>query len=79
MLSCILVSCAELVGPENGVISCLLGDDEVPSYEDTCNFTCNTGYELTGSGRRICQSDERWSGPMTLCSRGALYCYAYTL
>ena len=28
-------------------------DDRVPSYEDTCSFTCNTGYELTGSDTRV--------------------------
>ena len=27
-------------------------------YEgDTCSFTCNTGYELTGSSERTCQSN----------------------
>ena len=28
------------------MINCSLGDYH---YEDSCNFTCNTGYELTGS------------------------------
>jgi len=51
-------------------VTCSLGDDEVPSYEDTCNFTCNTGYELTGSDTRTCQSDSSWSGSITNCSRG---------
>jgi len=32
-------------------------------YEgDTYSFTCNTGYELTGSDTRTCQSDGSWSG-----------------
>ena len=32
-------------------------------YEgDTCSFTCNTGYELTGNGTRTCQRDGSWSG-----------------
>ena len=39
-------------------------------YEgDTCSFTCNTGYELTDSDTRKCQSDGSWSGEAT-CSRG---------
>ena len=54
----------------NGMINCSLGDDGVPSYEDTCSFTCNTGYELTGSDTRICQSDGNWSGSDVTCSRG---------
>ena len=40
-------------------------------YEgDTCNFTCNTGYELTGSDTRTCQSDGSWSGSDDVCRRG---------
>ena len=65
-----IVSCPPLDNPSNGTINCSLGDDEVPSYEDTCNFTCDTGYELTGSDTRTCQSDESWSGSDVVCSRG---------
>ena len=54
----------------NGVINCSLGDDVVLSFEDTCNFTCNTGYELTGSDTRACQSDGNWSGSEVMCRRG---------
>jgi len=40
-------------------------------YEgDTCSFTCNTGYELTGSDTRTCQSDGSWSGRDDVCRRG---------
>ena len=52
----------------NGELFCLLGNDGVPSYEDTCSFTCNTGYELTGSDTRTCQSDGSWSGSDVVCS-----------
>ena len=55
------------------MINCSLGDDGVPSYEDTCSFTCNTGYELTGSDTRTCQSDESWNGTDGICRRGNLY------
>ena len=44
-------------------------EDEVPSYEDTCSFTCDTGYELTGSENRTCQSDGSWSGIIAMCKR----------
>ena len=66
----LLVTCPSLDDPTNGMISCTLGDDAVLSYEDTCNFTCNTGYELTGSDTRTCQSDGSWSGDSVMCSRG---------
>ena len=52
------------------MINCSLGDDRVPSYEDSCSFTCNTGYELIGSDTRTCQSDGSWSGSNAECRRG---------
>ena len=69
--------CSSLTNPNNGVISCSLGDDGIPSYEDACSFTCNTSYELTdGSDTRTCQSDGNWSGSDDVCRRGTL-CYTY--
>jgi len=65
-----VVTCPSFIDPNNGVITCLLGDDETPTNEDTCSFTCNTGYELTGSNTRICQNDGSWSGSETMCIRG---------
>ena len=56
------------------MINCSLGDDGVPSYEDTCNFTCNTGYKLTGSDTRTCQSSGDWSGSGVVCRRGMYSC-----
>ena len=70
-----IVLCPTLTNPDNGVMNCPLGDDGVPSYEDTCSFTCNTGYELTGSDTRTCQSDGRWSGTDSVCSKGNLHMY----
>ena len=66
-----VVNCSSLDYPNNGMINCSLGDDVVPSHEDTCNFTCNTGYELTGSDTRTCQSNGSWSGTESMCERGA--------
>ena len=71
-----LVSCPLLSEPSNGVINCLLGADGISSYEDTCSFTCNTGYELTGSESRTCQSDGSWNGSIAACIRGE---YSYCL
>ena len=72
------VSCSILTDPNNGTISCSLGDDGIPSYEDTCSFTCNTGYELTDSDTRICKSDGSWSGSGATCSIGNHKTYSYT-
>ena len=54
--------CPFLDNPTYGCMNCSLGDDEVPTYEDTCSFTCITGYELTGNDIRTCESDGNWSG-----------------
>ena len=73
----LLVSCPSLDDPSNGTVNCSLGDDEVPSFEDTCSFTCDTGYELTGSNTRTCQSDGSWSGSDAVCSRGKYMAFMY--
>jgi len=75
----LLVLCLSLIDPNNGKITCSLGDDEAPSYEDMCDFTCNTGYELTGSDIRTCQSDGSWSGNNTICRRGEMKCVKFWL
>ena len=62
-----IVFCPSLTNLTNGMISCSLGDDGVHSYEDTCSFACNTGYELTGSSERTCQSNGSWSGSSVSC------------
>jgi len=64
---CLLVSCPQLTDPSNGMVDCSLADDGTPSYEDTCSFTCNTGYQLNGSATRTCESNGRWSGSDTMC------------
>ena len=57
------------------MINCSLGDDGILSYEDTCSSTCNTGYELTGSDTRICQSNGSWGGTDFMCRRGRYTIY----
>ena len=58
----------------NGVVNCSLGDDGVHSYKDICNISCNSGYELTGSDTRTCQSDGSWSGAYSVCKKGTYVC-----
>ena len=65
--------CPSLINPDNGVFNCSLGDDEVPTFRDICIATCNTGYELTGSDTRTCQSDGSWSGSNDVCRRGNVW------
>ena len=70
----IIVHCPNLTQLKHGEINCSLGDDGVPSFEDNCSFTCNTGYELTGNGATICQSDGNWTNNDAVC-RGGLCLY----
>ena len=55
---------------ENGKVNCSLGDDGIYSFEDTCTVTCNSGYTLTGSDTRTCQSNGSWNGLDGACNRG---------
>ena len=63
--------CDNLSTPANGeIVSCSSGRVGVGYEGDTCSFTCNTGYELTSSDTRTCQSDGSWSGSDDVCRRG---------
>ena len=70
------VQCPVLSIPMNGGVSCTLMSGMTSSYEDTCSFTCNTGYELTGNDTRTCQSDGNWSDSDVVCIRGIIYILA---
>ena len=63
------ISCPSLSEPSNGIIKCSVKNDRGFSYEDTCNFTCETGYELIGSESRTCQINGNWSGSIAMCTR----------
>ena len=61
------IQCDHLSTPANGEItSCSSGRVGVGYEGDTCSFTCTTGYELTGSDTRTCQSDGSWSGSVVM-------------
>ena len=68
-----VVKCPALSKINNGNVTCSFGDDKVLSYEDSCSVTCDTGYTLTGSDTRICQSDGSWGGMDGVCDRGNLF------
>ena len=69
------IQCHILSTPANAMMMCSSGRVGVRYEGDACNFTCNTGYELTGSDTRICQSDGSWSGSDDVCRRGNVYLY----
>ena len=63
----LLVGCAMLTAPTNGMVNCSLGADGVATDGDTCSYTCNTGYMLIGNAIRTCESDGMWSGTEPTC------------
>ena len=63
------IRCNILTTPFNGEItSCSSGSIGVGYLGDICSFTCYSGYELTGSPQRTCQSDGSWSGSPVSCT-----------
>jgi len=73
---CVDIRCDNLSTPSNGDIAlCSSGRIGVGYEGDTCSFTCNTGYELTGSDTRTCQSNGSWSGSDDVCRRGKNECW----
>ena len=55
--------CPQLFNPVNGAIMCT-----GPQVTDeSCNYTCQAGYNLTGSIMRTCQPDHTWTGDPTSC------------
>ena len=54
----------------SGMVNCIVGDDSDLNPGDTCTFTCNDGYMISGSTNRTCQNDGTWNGSNAMCSRG---------
>ena len=52
-----------LTAPQNGTISCPLGR----TTGSMCTFTCDAGFTLIGSSRRICRTTTVWTGTLTFC------------
>ena len=73
---CTGIQCHNLSTPANGMIFCSSGRVGVGYEGDVCGFLCNTGYELTGSDTRTCQSNRSWSGSVVICRRGNERCSA---
>ena len=68
-------SCNLLSAPDNGMIDCSLGGDGVPTAGDTCRFTCNDGFEISGSQARRCRirnNRGRWTGNQATCNMGII-------
>ena len=66
------IQCNNLSAPADGNASCSSGRVGVGYKGDTCSFICNSGYELTGSDTRTCQSNGSWNGTDNDCRRSEI-------
>ena len=63
----VVVDCGSLEDPDNGQV-----DFSNTAFESTANYTCNLGYNLTGSSNRTCEANGNWSGDPPSCERKLL-------
>jgi len=70
------MECVTLPQSDGLKISCDSAYTTGLGYEgDTCSFTCNPGYEFSGSHTRTCQSDGSWSGVEAVCKMGLYFVF----
>ncbi|XP_066265871.1 E-selectin-like [Branchiostoma lanceolatum] len=62
--TCTAVQCSPRTAPTNGGVS---GGS---SFGDEVTFTCNSGYDLTGSATTTCQAGGTWSNSDPTCTAG---------
>ena len=65
-LSPAAVTCPVLSAPEHGELNCshLHGNF---TFNSTCDFSCQPGFELTGPQSRECTAMGNWTGDTTQC------------
>ena len=71
----IRTTCPILMAPDNGTIKRSLGDDGLPTNRDTCSFTCNPGFMLSGRKTRICRVQNgvgTWNHKNVTCTPGKI-------
>ena len=61
-----MVVCPSLTAPTNGAIS-----SNGSAYGSSASFSCSTGYQISGSLLRTCQSNGTWSGSQSICNSRA--------
>uniref|UniRef100_A0A673WK27 Sushi, von Willebrand factor type A, EGF and pentraxin domain-containing protein 1 n=1 Tax=Salmo trutta TaxID=8032 RepID=A0A673WK27_SALTR len=62
--TCEVVYCPELSPPENGFFIQKVCNNQ---FNAACGVRCQPGYDLQGSGIRLCQPDGTWSGSPPSC------------
>lgn len=60
--TCEVISCPMPNRPVNGTIK---GD--VHTYGSSVQYSCDPGFQLNGSDKRMCQADKKWDGNEPIC------------
>ncbi|XP_064382155.1 sushi, von Willebrand factor type A, EGF and pentraxin domain-containing protein 1-like isoform X4 [Halichondria panicea] len=61
---CKRIRCPALKDPENGSVD---DGDNLPGT--IAKYTCDDGFRLVGSSKRLCQKDGSWAGEAPICKR----------
>ena len=64
--TCQMRSCAAVPAPKNGRIECTSSDYVIDSE---CAFSCDVGFTLVGSRKRVCLPIGYWDGLPAFCKR----------
>ena len=67
---CAVVDCGSLEDPDNGQVEFFN-----TTFKSTANFTCDLGYNFTGSSTRTCETNGEWSGNPPSCECKWLKCW----
>ena len=69
MIFVCVVYCQSIPDIDNGTVTCSQANNGIHSYQDVCNFKCNSEYTLNGSASRMCLHNGSWSGMDAICVR----------
>ncbi|XP_076807337.1 sushi, von Willebrand factor type A, EGF and pentraxin domain-containing protein 1-like [Clavelina lepadiformis] len=62
---CTRVKCRDFEEFDNGLLACT----NFNFFESTCNFQCNSGYDLVGESTSTCQADRTFSNMQPICEK----------
>jgi CUB/sushi domain-containing protein len=61
--TCVVANCPALSSPAGGGVSA-----PTLTFGSTATYSCNTGYAMTGTATRMCQSPGTWTGAAPTCT-----------
>lgn len=62
LIECKFSDCGGLSKPFHGTVSA-----EQTTFGQMASYSCDSGYKISGTSKRICQTDGSWSGQVPTC------------